>query len=844
MKPRPATFLLAVVALTSVGAREDASAVSLQVPVGPRAIAMGGAFTAIADDASATFWNPAGLPWLDHQEVTASHADRFGLGINDDFATVALPLSRSQAGAVDFSRVGFGDGELDYGDSQIGLSYGYRPAAFLAAGATIRYVSRHTHLDGFSVRDGAGVGFDLGLMFHPREDFRIGAVAQDVSGTRITYSQGEGTVLAVPQNLRCGAAYSPISNGTIAMDVDDLVHLGAEYAPIGSITLRSGLQIDPSGVEDRRWSFGLGLRWNTLRFDYALEDEPTLGPTTHFGVSLGFNFNPSQVRIEKVEVGELYSSLYKSYTTSPVGTVRLRNLDTDPITAQLSVMIPGLMNEPSGEQIVLRPRATMDVPLTAVLPDRVLAYSGDRALQIQVAASYQSLRLPRTERAKARLIAYGPGAIDWSKGMAQAAAWVTMRDPLVEAVARAAVRGVDSASGTTGIRNLDFTVAVFDAVEAIGVTYVPDPTNPYATISGQPKAVDTIYYPRETVARLAGDCDDTTVLFAALLGNVGIRTRFVGVPGHIFLLVDTDLQERNRLALGVEDPLFVIADDEVWIPLETTALGKGFAEAWRSGAESYASWAARGQLETADVTRAQQRFEPGDLPGDVAVPTLPVARIEGRMKSDVDVIDGWRSSYFAAHYAGLRDSLVVSAAALDELAQVYWSAGRLTEAGDALARALVLEPRSARTRNDLGVVAAARGNLDQAREHFRAATSIDAADPGPWLNLGIVDYARGDSAGADDAIAQGVTRSGGYTAACLLLGIVAEDSTAFEGTAKMTAAEARLLLLGALKRVPHGAPAGSVARPSPKPIRPWKSRTAGGRSADRAELSDLLYWKR
>ena len=94
----------------------------------------------------------------------------------------------------------------------------------------------------------------------------------------------------------------------------------------------------------------------------------------------------------------------------------------------------------------------------------------------------------------------------------------------------------------------------------------------------------------------------------------GLHLSLVDVPGHLFLLVDTGVHQRNRLALALDEGLTVIADDEVWIPLESTAIGKGFAEAWRLGAEGYASWASRGRLTLVDVTTAQERYQPGDSP--------------------------------------------------------------------------------------------------------------------------------------------------------------------------------------------------------------------------------------
>src|SRR6185436_11721569 len=189
--------------------------------------------------------------------------------------------------------------------------------------------------------------------------------------------------------------------------------------------------------------------------------------------------------------------------------------------------------------------------------------------QVQVSASYQSKRLVRRERGAARTFAYGPGAINWGEGMPQAAAFVTPRDPAVDALARQAGRLTLELEGNPfGNRNVAFAAAVTDALAELGVAYVPDPTNPFSTISATPHAVDTIHYPYQTLDRLSGDCDDTTVLMASLLGNVGVNTRFVDLPGHIMLLVHTGLHERNRSALGADSTMIVISDEQVWIPLE------------------------------------------------------------------------------------------------------------------------------------------------------------------------------------------------------------------------------------------------------------------------------------
>lgn len=77
----------------------------LKVPVGPRAIALGGAFTAIADDATAPYWNPAGMVYLPYREVMFQHAERFGSLLNQDYLAAVFPLGgeKSRQSAIGIS---------------------------------------------------------------------------------------------------------------------------------------------------------------------------------------------------------------------------------------------------------------------------------------------------------------------------------------------------------------------------------------------------------------------------------------------------------------------------------------------------------------------------------------------------------------------------------------------------------------------------------------------------------------------------------------------------------------------------------------------------------------------
>jgi uncharacterized membrane-anchored protein len=85
----------------------------LKAPVGPRAIGMGAAFTAVADDATASYWNPAGMVYLPYKEVVAMHSEKFGNLANHDYLTAVLPLGgatgRRLAGGISVIRMAVDD---------------------------------------------------------------------------------------------------------------------------------------------------------------------------------------------------------------------------------------------------------------------------------------------------------------------------------------------------------------------------------------------------------------------------------------------------------------------------------------------------------------------------------------------------------------------------------------------------------------------------------------------------------------------------------------------------------------------------------------------------------------
>jgi len=321
--------------------------------------------------------------------------------------------------------------------------------------------------------------------------------------------------------------------------------------------------------------------------------------------------------------------------------------------------------------------------------------------------------------------------------------------------------------------------------------------------------VDTIHYPSETLQSRVGDCDDTSVLVASLLENVGVSTKLVDAPGHVFIAFDSGLHERHRAALGVSDELTIVDGGRVWIPLETTTLGKsfaGFGPAWRLGAENYNNWKSRGEVALVDIDSAQARYTPGEPPATGRAVAVDTLRLRTALARDGASLSAWKEDHLRTRFGSVRENLAIAPQAVSEVAYAYLLAGKLDEARTKLEQALALDPRSARTRNNLAVVLAAQGRAREACDQFERAQRSDAPEPAIWLNLGFARYAAGDAAGGRAAIKDGLARSGGYAQACTLFGVAAQAPAGGRASGETeSAATVRALLTAAEKGGDAGA---------------------------------------
>ncbi len=250
----------------------------LQLGPGARPAGMAGAYTALADDASAGSWNPAGLGQLTAPSVLAMHdVAVFDAGIS--YLAFALPagpgatavsLAGLFAGAVDgrdeTGRAIRADGVLEIAGS---VAYGMAlPAGLGVPGFGGLTTEVHRDPDG-----NIGFGGGVGAIVSAGESVRLGAAVAHLGPASGGFS--------LPATVRAGAMWSASGRVRIVLDATmplvskvTRLALGTEVWLDPRLALRAGFRraLRDQGLGGMEGlTAGLGARFGSFGFDYALE---------------------------------------------------------------------------------------------------------------------------------------------------------------------------------------------------------------------------------------------------------------------------------------------------------------------------------------------------------------------------------------------------------------------------------------------------------------------------------------------------------------------------------------------------------------------------------------------
>jgi tetratricopeptide (TPR) repeat protein len=165
-------------------------------------------------------------------------------------------------------------------------------------------------------------------------------------------------------------------------------------------------------------------------------------------------------------------------------------------------------------------------------------------------------------------------------------------------------------------KNFQTAIAVHEGLKVYGISYMLSPNRPFAKAVVDPEIVDSLKYPRQTLGYRAGDCADLSVLYASCFEAAGIQTAFVTIPGHIFMAVDLGLTVDQAVARSMDLREFIVHDNRVWLPVETTMRDAGFIEVWHKAASEWRDASASNAAAFYPVHEAWDLYAPIGLPAD------------------------------------------------------------------------------------------------------------------------------------------------------------------------------------------------------------------------------------
>jgi len=439
------------------------------------------------------------------------------------------------------------------------------------------------------------------------------------------------------------------------------------------------------------------------------------------------NRPPFEVHI--LEMKDVFSHAYEFYETRGIGRIRLANNTCEPISGiKVSFMIKEFMDLPWEMEIDgLPPNMDRELDLKAVFNDNIL--NSDEYIQVkaEIKVLYYKDNEARAINISHRVNIYEKHHIKWDEKK-RFAAFITPNDAMLLEFVRSIMAQYGDA-----FDNIQRAAVVFEALGVTGLTYVKEQGGSSQMTSGMTDSNDHVQYPRETLHRKSGDCDDLVALYAAALETIGIKTLVVGNPEHMLIMFSSGIADDG--SGYTMDGMFVVHEGRLWIPVETTLVGHSFIRAWEEGSRKFHAF--QGNNSTLlDVHDSWETFKPTALPASFWEPDR-VSRevIEERFRDELKTLRKIVVQFRGKKYVDILSEDPDDMNALMQLAIIKARAGETQEAFKILLKLLKIDPKNAAALNNIGNIHFLEGRYEDARDAYKMAADLEPQDAFIWVNL-------------------------------------------------------------------------------------------------------------
>ena len=446
-------------------------------------------------------------------------------------------------------------------------------------------------------------------------------------------------------------------------------------------------------------------------------------------------FNTAPLEIEVVNLRDIFSNTYKLYEQDGIGRVKLTN-NTNKIIEKIKVSfaLNNVMDFPTEGKIDrLLPGQSEEVTLKAVFNNSILTITEDSSIQAVIEASYFQDGKQVVFSKNPTVTVYDKHRMTWDEHD-RFSSFVTPKDAPIINFARSIATQFSETKDESQL-----AAVLFDAMGVMGLTYIPNPTDPYqvsiakTATTEKTDTIDYVQYPRETLERKSGDCVDLVAFYATTLESMGITTLMVEVPDHLLMMFSTGISaDADGYTM---DDMYVIHEGKLWIPVETTIVGKPFIKAWELGAANYYKWKDKG-LAFLDVHDSWNTYKPATLPSSTFKPMeITAGDIERKFPGDYMSMLKISSRTKTKRYLQAIENNPADMDAHIQIGIILAKVGDRKEAMKYFDKVLDSEPKNAAALNNRGNIFMLDEKYAEAQKAYLAATQSSPEDPYIWVNL-------------------------------------------------------------------------------------------------------------
>jgi len=319
------------------------------IGTGARAQGMGNAFTALADDSLAVYYNPGGLGYLRRGQVAFDYS-RLYMGLDDgsnisrSFISAAFPLKMTgkKYKVINLGTAGIGISNLSlsgiYTENAFYMSYGKRIKEKYSAGVTLKMLNEsymqnnYTAIDpvfNYGVKGSVNaISLDAGALFNFLPRFFFGIALQNINQPNIGITGSE----PLPLNFKMGVGYSEkdlkADIDIVSVNKDNSINAGFEkWIRKQTIAIRSGLEIGSRDL--KKLSIGGSYNLKTVLIDYSFT-LPLSGIADTMGIhkfSIVYRFG--RIPEDEVVPGSLEEAYYKLEEEAKQLKIKLEDAETE-----------------------------------------------------------------------------------------------------------------------------------------------------------------------------------------------------------------------------------------------------------------------------------------------------------------------------------------------------------------------------------------------------------------------------------------------------------------------------------------------------------------------------------